>query len=214
VRPYQSLCLDANTKIRCLRNNSRTFTIRLNFLLSPSWLFFKSALLASPSLFSCPYSYPLHFPSFSCATIHCSPSQLFFLPLLIQSFLCLHLSLLLSFPNLSQLYPSLLHTHHSVTSLLSQPYTPPAPAIPDTSTLHYNNRNTSKHTQGPQNPATPILLPLSTHPFSHTLFLVPHLPITHISISSLITITFPTPTVYRYYLRGVFYIICKQQVWH
>jgi hypothetical protein len=47
------------------------------------YLFF--VLLTLTSLFSYPYSYPLHFLSFSCATIHCSPSQLLFLPLLIHS---------------------------------------------------------------------------------------------------------------------------------
>jgi hypothetical protein len=34
---------------------------------------------------SYPYSYPLHFPSFSCTTIHCSLSQILFLPLLMHS---------------------------------------------------------------------------------------------------------------------------------
>jgi hypothetical protein len=37
------------------------------------------------SLSSHLYSHPLHSPSFCCATIHCSPSQLLFLPLLIHS---------------------------------------------------------------------------------------------------------------------------------
>jgi hypothetical protein len=38
---------------------------------------------------------------------------------------------------------------------------------------------------------------------------VPPLPITQVSISSLITITTPTPIVYRYYHQEIFYIICK-----
>jgi hypothetical protein len=43
---------------------------------------------------------------------------------------------------------------------------------------------------------------------------VPPLPITQISISSLITITPPTPTVYRYCHQGVFCIKCKQLLCH
>jgi hypothetical protein len=71
------------------------------------------------------------------------------------------------FPNLSPHYPSLLHTHHLLTNLLYQLYTTPTPAIPDTSTLHYN-RNTL--TQGSQNPAAPTLLPSLTHPTAHLPF--------------------------------------------
>jgi hypothetical protein len=40
------------------------------------------------------------------------------------------------------------------------------------------------------------------------------LPITQISIFSLITPTLSTPTIYRYYNQGVFYIICKQLFCH
>jgi hypothetical protein len=110
-----------NTRIGCQRNKSRTFTKRMKFLLL--YLLFFSVLLTSPSLFSYAYSYPLHFPSFSCATIYCSPSQLLLLPLLIHS-------LPLSFPNLSPHYPTLLHTHHLLTGLLYQLYTPPDPCNP------------------------------------------------------------------------------------
>jgi hypothetical protein len=74
--------------------------------------------------------------------------------------------LLLFSPNLSTNCPSLLHTHHLLTNLLSQLFTTQPPAIPDTSTLHYNNRNTPKHTQVPQNPAAPPV----THPTSHLSF--------------------------------------------
>jgi hypothetical protein len=49
-----------------------------------------------------------------------------------------------------------------VTNLLCQLYTTQPSAIPDTNTLHYN-RNTPKHTQEPQNPATPIPLPPLIH---------------------------------------------------
>jgi hypothetical protein len=68
-----------------------------------TFFFFYSVLLTLSSLISYPYSYPLHFPSFSHTTIHCSPSQLLFLPLLIHSFPCLHL-LILSSPKLSPHY--------------------------------------------------------------------------------------------------------------
>jgi hypothetical protein len=40
-----------------------------------------------------------------------------------------------------------------------------SPAIRDTSTLQYKNRNTPKHAPGPQNPATPIPLPPPAHSF-------------------------------------------------
>jgi hypothetical protein len=74
VRPHQSSCLCSNTWIGYLRNNSRTFTKRLNFLwfLNPVFfiVFFSfPVLLILSSLFSYPYSLPLHFPSFSCVTI-------------------------------------------------------------------------------------------------------------------------------------------------
>jgi hypothetical protein len=63
---------------------------RLNFLLLLYLFFFLNFLLfvlfTLTSLFSYSYSYPFHFPSFCCATIHCSPSQLLFLPLLIHAF--------------------------------------------------------------------------------------------------------------------------------
>jgi hypothetical protein len=65
---------------------------------------------------------------------------------------------------------------------------PKLPHIPDINTLHYNNRNPPKHTQGRQHPAAPIPLPLSTSPFSEPSFLVPPLSITQVSISSLKTI--------------------------
>jgi hypothetical protein len=140
------------------------------------FFFFFILLLSTPiSQFSYPYSHLLHSPFFSCTTIHSFPSQLLFLPLLIHSFPCLYLSLPSS-PNLSPHYHSLLHTQY----LLTIPTQPQPPAIPDTSTLHYNNRNTPKHTQGPQNPATPITLNPPNQSFFYTpFFLVPPLSIPH-----------------------------------
>jgi hypothetical protein len=121
------------------------------------------SVLTSPSLSSHPYSYSLHTPSFSCAKIHCSPYQLLFLIFLNYFHSCLNLPLLSS-PNLSLHYTSLLHTHHLLTSLLYQFYTTPTPAIPYTSTQHYINSNTPKHKQGPQNTETHISLHPLTHP--------------------------------------------------
>jgi hypothetical protein len=99
----------------------QNFYKRLNFLWFFNLMFFIVSflflilifiipiLLTLPSLFSYSYSYPLHFPSFCCATIHCSPSQLLFLPLLTHSFPCLHLPFLSS-PNQSSHYHSLIHS--------------------------------------------------------------------------------------------------------
>jgi hypothetical protein len=57
-------------------------------------------------------------------------------------------------------------------------------------TLRYNNRNTPKHKgHKTQQPLYPF--PHPTTPFPNTPFLVLPLPITQISISSLITITLP-----------------------
>jgi hypothetical protein len=53
------------------------------------------------------------------------------------------------------------------TCLLYQLYTTPVTlVIPDTYTLHCNDRNIPTHTQGPQNPAAPIAFNLPAHPFS------------------------------------------------
>jgi hypothetical protein len=63
-----------------------------------------------------------------------------------------------------------------VTSLLNQLYTIRAPCNPWTSTLHCDNRNTPKHTQGWQKPAVHISPPGS--PFPTTSILVSPLTIT------------------------------------
>jgi hypothetical protein len=115
-------------QIRHQRNKSKTFTKENELLLLLYHVFFPLYYLFLPSLFSYSRSYPFHVTSFSCTMIHCSPSQLLFLPLLIHSpcFCCP----ILFFPNLSPHYSSLLHTHHPQTSLLYQPYTPPGPCNP------------------------------------------------------------------------------------
>jgi hypothetical protein len=132
VRTHQSFYLCTNTRFGHLRNNSSTFTKRLNFLWFLNLMFFivflyyyyYYCIINFTSLFSYSCSYPLYFPS-SCTTIHCFPSHLLFLPLLIHSFPHIHLPLL-SFPNLSSHYDSLLHTHHPLTSQLYQLYTTPS----------------------------------------------------------------------------------------
>jgi hypothetical protein len=137
VKPHQSSNLYANTRIICLRNNSRTFTKKLNFLLSLFlfvvfvffcvWIFF-SVLLTSPTLFSYSYSYPLTFPLVpALQSIVLSPNY---------SFCPFSPTLSLSSPpsptpcNLLPHDPSLLHIHHLLTSLLYHLYTTPAPCNP------------------------------------------------------------------------------------
>jgi hypothetical protein len=115
-----------------------------------------SSLLSPPSL------------SLLLCYIHCSPSQLLFLPLLIH-----YLSLLLPPPLILlqpvTTLPLLLHTHRLLANLCTNFTQSQPPAILDTSTLHYN-RSTPKHTQGPKNPAAPTPLPPLTHPTSHLPF--------------------------------------------
>jgi hypothetical protein len=108
---------------------------------------------------------------------------------------------LLILPNLSPYYPSLLQTHLLTDCLLYQLHTTSAPTTPDTSTLHYINKNTCKHTQWPQNPEATIPLNPSTHSLSLPLFSATFTNSPK-SIASLITINSPTPTVYRYFSRG------------
>jgi hypothetical protein len=146
--------------------------------------FIYCVLLPSPSPFSYSYSYPLHFPSFFCAVIHCSPSQLLFLPLFIH---CLTLSLppLPIIPQLVNILPSLLHTHYPLTSLLYPLYTNPASENPDTSTLYYNKENTQTPTRVAKPSSLHACSPI--HPTSHPPFSAT-LPIAQISLSSLINI--------------------------
>jgi hypothetical protein len=72
-----------NTRTGCQRSKSRAFTEQTK-LFVVAYLFF-SELLTLSSLFSNPYFYPLHVPSFSCGTIYCSPSQQLFLSLSIHT---------------------------------------------------------------------------------------------------------------------------------
>jgi hypothetical protein len=171
--------LNTSTSIGHLRNNSRTSINRLNFLWFLNLVFivlsffFIPVLLTPSSLFSYPYSYPLHSP-FSSATTHCSLSQLLFLPPLIHSFFCLHLP----FPsssNLSPYCPSLLHIHHLLTSLLYQLHTTPAPCNP----LHkppplQQQKYTQRHIRATK-PSSLLTHLLTPFPAPH--FIVPLLPV-------------------------------------
>jgi hypothetical protein len=148
------------------------------------YLFCLSIQSTLPSSSSHPYSHLLHSPSFSCVTIHSSCSQLLVLPLLI------HLSPPV-FTYHSKPCPTCHHTTSPSYTLTTcrLPYhinftQPKHPAICHTSTLHYNNRNIPKNTQGTQKPAAPTLLPLLTHP-TYNLPLLPPNPTPQISIASL-----------------------------
>jgi hypothetical protein len=134
-------------------------------------------LLPSPSKFFYTYSYPLHLPSFSCAaTIHYSPSQLFFLILLIHSFPCLHLPTLSSPTYHHTSLPSYTLTACWVACCTNCTHSQLS-EIFDTSTVHYNRINTPKHTQGLQkpgalyffpNPTTPTAIPLYSATFTNS----------------------------------------------
>jgi hypothetical protein len=180
VRPHQSFHFYTNTRTGFLKNNSRTLTKRLNFLWFLNLVFYCVSFIFNVYFhYSCIINFTITilFSLFLCSSLSffllCynplfSP-QLLFLPLLIHSFYHLHLSLLSS-PNLSPHYPSLLHTNTHWLAYCTKCTQPQSPETPDTSTLHYNNRNIFKHTQGPQNPAAHIplphlLTPYPTHPF-------------------------------------------------
>jgi hypothetical protein len=118
------------------------------------------------------------------------------------------------FPNLSPDYPFLLHTYHLLTNLLYQLYTIPTPWHPwhKHPTLQYQKYTQTCTRVYAQNPAAPTLLPPLTHPASASTFSATY-PTPQISIASQAKVnTPPTPTSYRYYHHGVFYIIYKKQV--
>jgi hypothetical protein len=207
VTPHQSFCLYTNIRIENLRNNSRTLTKKLNFLLFLYllffifflWLFFFCIDFTNTIFLSLFLS--LHFPSFFCATSIVLPPNYSFCPFSSIISLFLYLLLLSSSTCHHTTPPSYRLTTHWPINYTNCTQSQP-PAIPNTSTLHYNNRNRHKHTQGSQNPAAPTPFPPLNHLFSCIPFLVPALPITQISIFSLITITPKTPTVYGYYHQG------------
>jgi hypothetical protein len=130
--------------------------------------FFLSVLSTSPSLSSHPYSHPLHSPYLSCATIHCCPSQLLFLPLLTHS--------PPAFTSSSSSQPP--PTCHQ-TTLLSYTLTicsltscinftqPQHPEIPDTRA--YTTTETHPNTHKDCETSTPHFTPPTPHFSSHLL---------------------------------------------
>jgi hypothetical protein len=132
------------------------------FFISIPTTFFLLSILSSS--FSHPYCHSLKSPSFPYTKIHFLPSQQLIWTLVTHS-------LPMSSPSPPILpqpitIPPLPSTHSSPAD---QP-TIPNPCNPYTSTLHYNNRNIPKHTQGTQKLATPTLLLPLTHPTSHLTF--------------------------------------------
>jgi hypothetical protein len=136
-------------------------------------IFFVSILPTLPSSSSHSHSHPLHSLSFSCAkSIALLPNNSFCL-FSSTLFSCPHCPLLFS-PYLSPDYSSLLHNHCPLTNLLYNFTQPQATAIPDTSTLHYNSRNTSNTHKDHKTQQLPHCFrqsptPLPTSPFSATL---------------------------------------------
>jgi hypothetical protein len=133
-----------NTRIGHLRNSSRNFTKKnLNFLLLLDLVglfvcgggcvwFTISVLLTSPVVFSylCSYfpSLLLTFPPFPVLQSIVLPSNNFSAP---SNPLTPPVFTSFSYPpNLSPHYPSLLHIHHLLTSLLYKQYTTPVPWNP------------------------------------------------------------------------------------
>jgi hypothetical protein len=175
VRPHQSFHLYTNTSIEHLRNNSTTFTKRLNFL----W--FLNLVFYIVFYFYFYYSYIIN----STITILLS----FFWPSLL-SLLLLGYNLLFSLStmlyasshpllpmasppppsshNLSPHYHSLLHTHHLLTSLLYQLYTTPAscnhwhkhPALQQQKYIQTHTRATKPSIPHISSPIHPPLFPL------------------------------------------------------
>jgi hypothetical protein len=156
--------------------------IIVGFLFLFLFSFFLSILSALPSPSSHLYSHSLHSPSFSFPTTLSDPSQLLSPPFSPPPPFLLNLS-----PHYSP---------YTLTTCWPTYYTnftqPQPPTIPDTSTLHYN-RNTLKHTQGPQNPVAHTLLPSLTQPLPASQFSAT-LTNSQISIAILTNVNPSTPT--------------------
>jgi hypothetical protein len=133
--------------IECQRNNFKTFTKQSELYVvgTPGFCLFFFVLLTLPSLFSYPYSYPLHVSCSSCATIHSSPSQLLVLLLLIHS-VPIFASPCYPSPTCHHIAPpSYTLTTHWLAYYTKHTHHWP-PAIPITSTFQYNWKYTSTHT--------------------------------------------------------------------
>jgi hypothetical protein len=173
VRPHQRFCLNTNTRIGHLRNNSRTFINRLQslwflnlvFLLCfffLSFFYFYSCIINSiitillflflPSSFSLVLSPNYSFCSFSStlSTVFTSSSH--------PPSTCHHTTLASYTLTICWL------AYHTNSTQL-QP-----PAILGTNILHYNNRNTHQNTHEWQNSTAPYLLSYPSTPFPATPF--------------------------------------------
>jgi hypothetical protein len=157
----------SNIRIGHQKNNSRTFTKQTElFVVAVPGDFF-SVLLTLPSPFSYPYSYPLHFQPFSCATIHWSPSQLLFPYFLIHSLSLSSLPLHTS----STCHHTTSPSYTLITCWLAYctNYKHPQPcAIPDKSTLQYNSGLTHIWATKPSSPHTSSAAPHFCSPFNAT----------------------------------------------
>jgi hypothetical protein len=202
--PTKPRITSTNTRIGHQRNKSRTFTEQTELFVFAVPVFFSYIINFTTTILLSLCLLPALSLLFLCYNILLSlPTNLSAPSCPFTPYLCPRSS-----SNLSPHYPAFLHTYNLLTSLLYQLYTLQHSAIPDTNTLYYNSRNTSKHTQGQQNPAAAI--PLFPPSFVCPLLLVPPFPITQVSISRQTTITPRTPMVYRYYHQGILYIIDRQ----
>jgi hypothetical protein len=176
VRPHQSFHLYATVRIGHLKNNSRTFTKRPNLLWFLNLVFLLYIFFFNFNFYySCIINFTitillfLFLPS-SISLFFLCYNWLFSLPITVSA---PSPPLFSIFTSLSYPSPTCHHTTSPSYTLIThwldyctnckQPQHPP---IPDISTHHYNNRNTHKHTQGPQKPTAPIHVPLPN----------PHLP--------------------------------------
>jgi hypothetical protein len=164
-------------------------------------LFF--VLLTLPSLFSYPFSYPLHVPCFSCAIIHSFSSQVLVLLLFINSWLifasryypsptCHHITPPSYTLTTHWLAYCTKHTHHWPLQYLSQ-----APSS-ITVEIHLNTLTGHKTQQ--------TLYSFSHPPPLFPTFLVPPLLISQIPICRLIIITTPQIPLFMDIITKVFSI--------
>jgi hypothetical protein len=177
MRPHQSFCLYANTSLNA-GGITPQLKLRIKFYCSWNWCFFFPIVICLlyycgffififiPTFFSTFYT--INFTITILSSLLSPPSLSLFLlcynPLV---FFPITLSaLLIHSPHFSSSPNQTTFPFYTLTTCWPTYCTnftqPQPPIIPDTSTLPYN-RNTPKHTQGPQNPAAPILLLPLTH---------------------------------------------------
>jgi hypothetical protein len=176
-----SKILSTNTRIGCQRNKTSMFVKQTVLFVVPVFFFGGAAYIINfPLLFPYPYFYPLHFLSFSCVTIHSSPSNYSFCPFSSTLSPCLHLP---SYPSPTRQHitpPSNTFTTHwpaYYTDYISPAHCNPWQKNPPLQQLKYtqtHTRTSSPHTTSPTHPTSLIPPPL----------LAPPLPVTQVSTSS------------------------------